>query len=94
MGRHPVVWQAIPCRNRDDPQLWSKECQVFDQPCHAQIVDALIDDATTAAFQDSQQDSLRGLPFLNPMRDLAGGPLRDRQNDPDLLLPNVSEKDY
>jgi hypothetical protein len=58
------------------------------------IVDALIDDATTAAFQDSQQDSLRGLPFLNPMRDLAGGPLRDRQNDPDLLLPNVSEKDY
>jgi hypothetical protein len=39
-------------------------------------------------------DSTRGLPFLYPMRDLANGPLRDRQDDPDLLLPNVSEKDY
>ena len=43
---------------------------------------------------NATQNSTPGLPFLYPMRDLANGPLRDRQDDPDLLLPNVSEKDY
>jgi filamentous hemagglutinin family protein len=60
----------------------------------ATIVNELIEDAATAAIQNSQQDNERGVPVLNPMRDLASGPLRDRQDDPDLLLPNVSEKDY
>jgi hypothetical protein len=58
------------------------------------IVSSLIEDATTAAFQSAQQNNQPGVPILNPMRDLASGPLRDRQEDPDLLLPNVSEKDY
>jgi filamentous hemagglutinin family protein len=60
----------------------------------ANIVSLLADDATTAAVQSAAQSSTRGLPIVYPMRDLANGPLRDRQDDPDLLLPNVSEKDY
>jgi hypothetical protein len=54
----------------------------------------LVDDASIAPFQSSQETNPRGVPVLNPMRDLFSGPLRDRQDDPDLLLPNVSEKDY
>ena len=58
-------------------------------------VTTLAEDAATAPIQAAQQQSsTRGLPILNPMRDLSNGPLRDRQEDPDLLLPNVSEKDY
>jgi filamentous hemagglutinin len=58
------------------------------------IVSSLMEDATTAAFQNAQQSSQKGVPVLNPLGNLASGPLRDRQDDPDLLLPNVSEKDY
>jgi hypothetical protein len=58
------------------------------------IVSSLVDDASIAPFQSSQETNPRGVPVLNPMRDLFSGPLRDRQDDPDLLLPNVSEKDY
>jgi filamentous hemagglutinin family protein len=58
------------------------------------IVSSLIEDATTAAFQSAQQSAQKGVPVLNPLGNLASGPLRDRQDDPDLLLPNVSEKDY
>jgi hypothetical protein len=57
-------------------------------------VSTLIEDATIAAFGSAQQNNQKGVPILNPMRDLSSGPLRDRQDDPDLLLPNVSEKDY
>jgi hypothetical protein len=58
------------------------------------IVSSLIEDAVAALVQSAQEANPRGVPILNPMRDLSGGPLRDRQTDPDLLLPNVSEKDY
>jgi hypothetical protein len=58
------------------------------------VVTSLLEDVSTDPFQNSQQSGPRGVPVLNPMRDLASGPLRDRQDDPDLLLPNVSEKDY
>ena len=58
------------------------------------IVSSLITDASVAPIQSTQEANPRGVPILNPMRDLSGGPLRDRQSDPDLLLPNVSEKDY
>ncbi len=58
------------------------------------IVSSLIEDAGIAPFQSAQETNPRGVPILNPMRDLSSGPLRDRQDDPDLLLPNVSEKDY
>ena len=58
------------------------------------IVSSLIEDASVAPVQSAQETNPRGVPILNPMRDLSGGPLRDRQSDPDLLLPNVSEKDY
>jgi len=58
------------------------------------IVSSLIDSVAAGAPQTSQQIDLRGVPLVNPMRDLANGPLRDQQADPDLLLPNVSEKDY
>ena len=54
------------------------------------IVSSLIQNAG----QSAQGTDPRGVPILNPMRDLSGGPLRDRQSDPDLMLPNVSEKDY
>jgi hypothetical protein len=58
------------------------------------IVSSLIQDATAGLVQSGQEANPRGVPILNPMRDLSGGPLRDRQSDPDLMLPNVSEKDY
>ncbi len=40
MGRYPVIRQAIPGRHRDDLQLRREESQILDQPGHAQIVDA------------------------------------------------------
>ena len=58
------------------------------------IVSSLVEDANAALVQNAQEANPRGVPILNPMRDLSGGPLRDRQSDPDLMLPNVSEKDY
>jgi hypothetical protein len=48
----------------------------------------------SVAITQSQRAQPRGVPVVNPLRDLANGPLRNRQDDPDLLLPNVSEKDY
>ena len=62
--------------------------------CPKGIRNARITDASVAPIQSTQETNPRGVPILNPMRDLSGGPLRDRQSDPDLLLPNVSEKDY
>ncbi len=57
------------------------------------IVAAEVNTASVAITQ-SQRAQPRGVPVVNPLRDLANGPLRNRQDDPDLLLPNVSEKDY
>lgn len=59
----------------------------------ANIVASEINAVSLGAIAQSRRSD-RSLPVINPMRDLSGGPLRNRQDDPDLLLPNVSEKDY
>ena len=43
------------------------------------IVSSLIEDASAGLVQSGQEANPRGVPILNPMRDLSGGPLRDRR---------------
>ena len=60
------------------------------------IANVVASETNTVRFGivDPAAELRTALPLVVPLLDLVRGPLRDRQADPDLLLPNVSEKDY
>jgi filamentous hemagglutinin family protein len=44
--------------------------------------------------QGQARTEQRGVPLVNPLGEMSRGPLRNRSADPDLVVPNVSERDY
>jgi hypothetical protein len=65
-----------------------------DDPDQAQQASSATSGPVGTEEQGQARTEQRGVPLVNPLGEMSRAPLRNRSADPDLVVPNVSERDY